>query len=479
MNNIEFRQGFKNNKNDSILLLNAFFEKLIIAICLTMLPCISMAKDSDLYLFGPNQITKGEITQFLRNEGLLFSKSIEDTVTVFSKDYVDITVGFCPRSELIYSYTCNWSYRDNTDDVFSSQNNYNANICTFSKSEQYFICVHDTLLNKYGKPTKAWIHKDGVPSGVTITDKNQLDTLSFESLFNKKCYFQLYWENSERIVRLSFDNTYRESYEYIFLDLKKLALRDEETAKSENIRLFSNIVIGVAVVAVIFLIFYLLYKNAKEKEIERSIRINELAKKYEKQELERKEIEEKEKRQKERELKESESIYNNYFSSLTQKWGNCDKKIRIPSLDNSCTSEILVFSESKHLVIDKRELLFSDILDCSVNDDIKEKKTIETYRGNSTALSKADTGSLLGRSIVGGVLAGNAGAIIGGSTAKRQTVIKYGTDTTLHSKEIEHNYTIAITIRDIVNPIIYLNVGRDTALKDEIVGLMKVIISMH
>lgn len=479
MNNLEFRQRFKNNISRSFLLLSAFFEKITVVVSLTMLPCISMAKDTDLYLFEPKQITKGNITQILRNEGLLLSKSIEDSITVFSKDYVDIIVGFCPRSELIYSYTCNWSYRDNIDDVFSSQNNYNSNICTFSKSEQYFICVHDTLLNKYGKPTKVWIHKDGVRSGVTITDKSQLDTLSFESLFNKKCFFLFYWENNERIVSLSFDNTYRESYEYKYLDLKKLALRNEETVKSENIRLLTNVGIGASVVAVLFLIFYLLYRNEKEKEIERNIRINELEKQFKKEELERKEIEEKEKRKKERELKELESIYNNYFSSLTQKWGNCDKKIRIPSLDNSCVLEILVFSESKHLVIDKRELLFSDILDCVVNDDVKEKETVETYRGDSTALSKADTGSLIGRSVVGGVLAGSAGAIIGGSTAKRQTVIKYGTDTTLHSKEMEHNYTIAVTIRDIVNPIIYLNVGRDTALKDEIVGLMKVIISMH
>ena len=85
---------------------------------------------------------------------------------------------------------------------------------------------------------------------------------------------------------------------------------------------------------------------------------------------------------------------------------------------------------------------------------------------------------MIGRTIAGGVLLGGAGAIIGGSTAKRNTIIEHGTDTSIHNKEIKHNYTVAITVKDISNPIIYLKVDNNTALKDEIVSLMKVIMSM-
>ena len=137
-----------------------------------------------------------------------------------------------------------------------------------------------------------------------------------------------------------------------------------------------------------------------------------------------------------------------------------------------------MFSQSKHIIIDKKEFLFSDILDCVVNDDIKERETVQTIRGNSTATSKANTKNMIGRAVVGGVLLGGAGTIIGGSTAKRNTVIEYGTDTSIHNKEVEHNYTVAITVKDISNPVLYLNVGSNTGLKDEIVSLMKVIMSM-
>jgi hypothetical protein len=132
----------------------------------------------------------------------------------------------------------------------------------------------------------------------------------------------------------------------------------------------------------------------------------------------------------------------------------------------------------KYVVIAQKEFSFSDILDCTVNDDIIERETVHTYRGTSIATSKADTGSMVGRAIVGGVLLGGAGAVIGGSTAKRNTVIEHGTDTSVHNKEIEHNYKVAITVKDIANPIIYLNVGSNAKLKDEIVSLMKVIMSM-
>ena len=62
---------------------------------------------------------------------------------------------------------------------------------------------------------------------------------------------------------------------------------------------------------------------------------------------------------------------------------------------------------------------------------------------------------------------------------RRNTVIEHGMDTSIHNKEVEHNYTVAITVKDISSPVIYINVGNDTALKDEIVSLIKVVMSMR
>ena len=178
-------------------------------------------------------------------------------------------------------------------------------------------------------------------------------------------------------------------------------------------------------------------------------------------------------------MKQLEVNHNNYVKNLVGKYGKCDKILKLNPKQPFGFDEIIVFSQSKVVIIEKKEFSFSEILDCNVNDDIREVETVQTFRGNSTATSKTNTGSMVGRAIVGGVLLGGAGAIIGGSTAKRNTVIKYGTDTSIHNKEIEHNYTVAITVKDMSSPVIYINVGNDTALKDEIVSLIKVVMSMR
>lgn len=56
--------------------------------------------------------------------------------------------------------------------------------------------------------------------------------------------------------------------------------------------------------------------------------------------------------------------------------------------------------------------------------------------------------------------------IIGASCVHKNTVIEHGTETSIHNKEIEHNYTVAITVKDISSPVLYINVGSNTELKD-------------
>ena len=225
---------------------------------------------------------------------------------------------------------------------------------------------------------------------------------------------------------------------------------------------------------VVLLVIYIVYRITKKKQEEKEMMIAEYHKQI--QIEENKKIAE-QKRIKEQ-LQQSFNKQNNYVSTLVEKYGDYDKRIRLTPKESIDIAEIIVFSQSKHIIIDKKELLFSDILDCVVNDNIKERVTVQTIRGNSTATSKANTKNMIGRAVVGGVLLGGVGTIIGGSTAKRNTVIEYGTDTSTHNKEVEHNYTVAITIKDISNPVLYLNVGSNTGLKDEIVSLMKVIMSM-
>lgn len=450
---------------------NKFYSIVLFVITLVMLPSVAMAKDDDWYLFEPIQTTKKDIEQNLRGKGIF--REVQDSITSFSKDNLDILIYYNPISELIYKYECHWSYNELIDDKTSSVNS-DLSSEDFDKSELYYLAVHKKLCEKYGKPTQLWFHDKNKYDGVTISNKSQLDTLEVTSLFSKKCYFKFFWECKDKIVMFSFDNTYLSKYQFEYINLINLSLRNNELATKKRNQLFTNIIIGAAIIFILLFIGYIFIKIRKATEKERRIRINELAKKIEKEQM----IEVEKKKQEEQEIKKIESAHDSYIDRLREKWGNCDKVLRLPSVDNDI-NDILVFSESKHLVINKKEFMFSDILDCTVNDDITERETIQTFKGNSSATSKVDAGNMIGRSIVGGVLLGGVGAVIGGSTAKKQTIIEHGTDTSIHNKEVEHNYTIAITVKDLANPVYYLNVGNDTILKDEIASLMKIIISLQ
>jgi hypothetical protein len=71
----------------------------------------------------------------------------------------------------------------------------------------------------------------------------------------------------------------------------------------------------------------------------------------------------------------------------------------------------------------------------------------------------------------GGVLTGGVGAMVGGATAKKSTVVKQENDTLIH------DYTVIINVNSLSEPIIRIPLGNDIDMVDDIVGLMNVIIS--
>jgi hypothetical protein len=59
-------------------------------------------------------------------------------------------------------------------------------------------------------------------------------------------------------------------------------------------------------------------------------------------------------------------------------------------------------------------------LDCLAKVNVLVDSSISTMQTTGTSTSKAKTGSMLGRAVVGGVLTGGSGAIIGGLSGKRE-----------------------------------------------------------
>ena len=110
---------------------------------------------------------------------------------------------------------------------------------------------------------------------------------------------------------------------------------------------------------------------------------------------------------------------------------------------------------------------FKDILSFSIQDNA------ETIYSGSTATAKTNTGSMLGRAAVGGLIAGNVGAVIGATTASK-TINNSGS-----ISSVLHNYTVAVTINDLKSPLITFRIGSDQDLLNRISSVLTIIVNRN
>ena len=136
---------------------------------------------------------------------------------------------------------------------------------------------------------------------------------------------------------------------------------------------------------------------------------------------------------------------------------------------------IMVNESTSQIMLNEHVYNFKDIINYTMSDNAT---VIQKHSGGEiTSTSSTDTGSMLGRAVVGGVLAGGVGAAIGGSTAKRETTSNVAPTTTTSSTI--HDYLIAVTVNSLSNPIERLRLGEDERNTNEICALLSVIISRN
>lgn len=123
--------------------------------------------------------------------------------------------------------------------------------------------------------------------------------------------------------------------------------------------------------------------------------------------------------------------------------------------------------ESQTIIASGRLIAFKDILSCSCSDNSQV-----LYNQTAHSTTTTDSGNMVGRAIVGGVIAGDAGAIIGGSTAQKNTTTNIQTKSTTI-----HDYAIIITTKDIINPTCEIHCGENEKAMNDIVGTINAIIS--
>lgn len=113
---------------------------------------------------------------------------------------------------------------------------------------------------------------------------------------------------------------------------------------------------------------------------------------------------------------------------------------------------------------------FENIISCSYIDDGREEST---QIGTANSQTKVNNSSVVGRAIVGGMVAGGAGAIIGGATAKTNTTTNINTTTTTRTI---HDYTVILNVKDILSPVCKIHCGENEKAVNEIIGTVNAII---
>lgn len=130
-------------------------------------------------------------------------------------------------------------------------------------------------------------------------------------------------------------------------------------------------------------------------------------------------------------------------------------------------NSFIIFESSQTIFLYNNPYSFKDIISFEVFDN---SSTIN--KGSIDTQTKTKTSSMLGRAVVGGVLAGGAGAVIGGLTAKQNSQSFNNTST-----ETKHNYYINITINDLKNPIVKIALLEDREKMEKISSLLSIIIA--
>lgn len=166
------------------------------------------------------------------------------------------------------------------------------------------------------------------------------------------------------------------------------------------------------------------------------------------------------------------SIHNNIFDlslnidettnkALFGMYGNLPEIV----IENS----FIVFENSSTLFIENKPYHFKDIINFNVCDNSEV-----LYSGNATSSTETKSGSMIGRAVVGGVLLGGAGAIIGGTTAKKDSITSIS-----QSSYTIHKYEIIITVNSLSKPSLKLEIGNNQDAMQKISSILSIIIERN
>lgn len=165
--------------------------------------------------------------------------------------------------------------------------------------------------------------------------------------------------------------------------------------------------------------------------------------------------------------------YEKDLSNQLSTYGEADNRIYLKGNfeEDDINKEFVVWGEKKILFIKGQPYAFSDILGYTIDDNQITRHGKVEYTSNT----KTNTGSTIGRAVVGGVVAGGVGAVIGGATASKETktISRQGDD------KIIHDYTININTTSLKSPIIKVQTGASTDKTNQIIGILNIVLEQN
>lgn len=170
----------------------------------------------------------------------------------------------------------------------------------------------------------------------------------------------------------------------------------------------------------------------------------------------------------------AEAEYTAEYGKLVAQYGEATNYF-VLGLDKTKVANYLYVFEEPAVICLKGEVIpFKKIIGFNLNDDT------ETIMKNETSLhstTTTNTGSMLGRAAVGGILLGGVGALAGATTAKKETITTPSSTQT--SSTVKHKYVLFLNVDDLANPIREIKLGTDTSKAQTIANVFNVIVQRN
>lgn len=171
---------------------------------------------------------------------------------------------------------------------------------------------------------------------------------------------------------------------------------------------------------------------------------------------------------------QAEAEYAKEYGKLVEQYGEATTSF-VLGLDKTKVSNYLYVFEPASIVCLKGEVIpFGKILGFSLNDDTE---TVMHNESSYSSVTKTDTGSMIGRAAVGGILFGGVGALAGATTAKQETVTTPKLNQT--TSTTKHEFSLYLNIDDLSNPLREIKLGADIMRAQTIANVFNIIVQRN